>query len=227
MDFATMLATTGMSSMTGILGKFPCAAIFSWSSFTTEINQSLDFVACAKSAQHSLWGDWSDILHWWKLWCLGRGSSLQLWACSGDRLARKPWLLLGTIHCLLAADWHPRGNIPASSPVYRHVSPIIWQGKSLSGTPKRLLTPGRSYFKMFLSQNTFFSFPFLPRNNLIPRKIYRPTIFPEEFKWGLRQHFHKQIFVCKPSIPAVPSECQWSLIDSITLLKAGNLQKTL
>lgn len=96
--------------------------------------------------------------------------------------------LLGTATALWADEWHPRGNIPASSPVYGHVSRTIWQGKLLSGTPKRLLTPGRSYFKILLCQNTFSSFPFLPGNNLMQKKkikIYYLTIFPEEFKWGL------------------------------------------
>lgn len=147
--------------MTGVFGTFPCAVIFSRSSFTTEISQCnlwillpvecLPNTACEKIGVTLYTGGSRGV------WGEAAASS------SGVRLARS--LLLGTTHCLLAAERHPRGNTPVSSPVYRHVSPIIWQGKLLSGTPKRLLTPGRGYFKMLLCQNNFSSFPFLPGNH--------------------------------------------------------------
>lgn len=155
-----------------------CCNLFLMQLHRDQSRQSLDFAASGTSAQHRLWEDQPDTLHWWKPWHLGRGVASSFGhALNSGQLGALPSfkgnaLLLGcsVAFCLPEAI----SQLPALLHAWFTYN---LAGKLLCGPPKRLLTPGRSYFKMLLWQYKFS----LLGNNIFSkrRKIDHSTIFTE------------------------------------------------
>lgn len=159
------------------------AAIYSWCSFT-EISQGnlwtllplahLPNIGCEKTGLTHYTGACCGI------WAEAAASSFGRTLNSGQLGALPSFkgnaLLLGcwVAFCLPGAT----SQLPALLQAWFTYN---LAGELLCGPPKRLLTPGRSYFKMLLWQYNFSLFLFLVGNSFFStrRKIDHPTIFPE------------------------------------------------